>query len=464
MNNRSARASTPTTEVLVDAPPSVSDEPAKVTFRDHPIEALMRPFAEVRAGEGPTALLLLANVFLLLTTYYLLKVAREPLILTGGGAEVKSFAAAGQAGLLVVVAWVYGAIARRVGRIQLIATVSVFFALNLVVFWLLGTLGVRLGVPFYLWVGVFNLTVIAQFWAFAADVYTPEQGKRLFPIIGIGSSVGAVLGAWIAGRLLVLGPYVLMLVAAVLLLACLGITWTVHRREVQRATRAVAKTEEEPLGAESGFALVRRERYLLALGALAFVLNWVNSNGEYILDRTLMAEAQQQAAHAGVGLTQFVGAFKAEYFQWVNALGVLCQLFLVSRVIKYVGLRGALFVTPVVSLAVYVTLAFAPVLGVIRIGKVAENSLDYSLQSTASQGLWLVATRQEKYKAKQVIDTFLVRAGDVMSAVLVGIGTLAGLSTVQFVAGNAILAIVWIGVLVVVAREYGHRSAARQQS
>src|SRR5262249_9562020 len=145
---------------------------------------------------------------------YLLKTAREPLILLHGGAEVKSYAAAGQSVLLVVVARAYSAIARRAGRLRLLAIIYLFFASNLVVFAALARAGVSIGVPFYLWVGVFNLTAIAQFWSFAADVYTPEQGKRLFAILGIGGSVGAVAGGRFAKQLVALGPAGLMLGAA----------------------------------------------------------------------------------------------------------------------------------------------------------------------------------------------------------------------------------------------------------
>src|SRR5205085_76703 len=119
----------------------------------------------------------------------------------------KTYASAGQSVLLIFVTWAYGVLAQRVSRIKLIATVTLFFASNLGIFFLLGQRGVPLGVPFYIWVGIFNVMVIAQFWAFAADLYTQDQGKRLFPILGIGSSVGAVFGAAMAKKLIKLGPY-----------------------------------------------------------------------------------------------------------------------------------------------------------------------------------------------------------------------------------------------------------------
>ena len=440
-------------------PPPQAGRPA---FRDHPLEYVLRLFAEVRPGEAVTALWLTANVFLLLTAYYLLKVAREPLILAvDGGAEIKSYAAAGQSILLILVAIAYGEIAARVDRMRLIALVTLFFAANLLVFFVLGSRDVPLGVPFYLWVGIFNMTVVAQFWSFAADLYAPDQGKRLFPILGIGSSVGAVAGAWFAKRLLAVGPYKMMLVSAGLLLVCLLITWYVNRRE-QRSPRERVRVKEEPLGTTGGFTLLVRDRYLLCIAALMFVVNWINTTGEYVLDRTLVAGAADEAARAGVSTLRFVGAFKAEYFQWVNIVSVVMQLFVVSRIIKYLGVRRALFIMPMVSLAGYSVLAIVPQLSLIFAAKVAENSLDYSLQNTARHALWLLPTREAKYKVKQIVDTFLVRAGDVMSAVVVWIGVRVGFGTVHFLIGNIALIGLWIVVLVALGREHRRRNTEEE--
>lgn len=438
------------------SPPPQAGRPA---FRDHPVEYVLGLFAEVHSGEAVTALWLAANVFLLLTAYYLLKVAREPLILAvEGGAEIKSYAAAGQSVLLVFVAIAYGEIAARVDRMKLIALVTLFFACNLLVFFVLGSRDVPLGVPFYLWVGIFNMTVVAQFWSFAADLYSPEQGKRLFPILGIGSSVGAVSGAWFAKRLIALGPYKMMLVSAGLLLGCLLMTWHVNRREQRAAEKSTRVKEEEPLGTTGGFTLLVRDRYLLAIAALMFIVNWINSTGEYVLDRTLVAGAAGEAARAGVSTLRFVGAFKAEYFQYVNVISVVLQLFAVSRIIKYLGVRRALFVMPIVSLAGYSVLAIVPQLSLIFAAKVAENSLDYSLQNTARHALWLLPSREAKYKVKQIVDTFLVRAGDVMAACVVWIGVRVGFRTVHFIVANIVLIGVWICVLVFLGREHLRRS------
>ena len=440
----------------------------KPSFRECPLEYVLGFFAEVHEGEAATALWLTLNVFLLLTAYYLVKVAREPLILTGAGAEVKTYASAGQSILLIFVSMAYGAIAARADRMKLVAAVTLFFASNLLLFFGLGLAGLPLGVPFYLWVGIFGDTIIAQFWSFAADVYSPAQGKRLFPIIGVGSAVGAVAGAWEAKRLLVLGPYGLMLVAAGLLVVCLALTWLVNRRERDGArpppdAGEKAREEEIPLGKTGGFALLLRDRYLLAIGALMFILNWVNTTGEYVLDRTLVATVADEAARAGMTPMRFVGNFKAEYFQWVNIIGVVMQMFVVSRVVKYLGVRRALFIMPAVSLLGYSALAVAPILSFIFAAKVAENSLDYSLQNTCRHALWLITSREAKYKVKQIVDTFVKRAGDVMSAVLVWVGVQLGFQTVHFVIANIVLVAAWFGVLVVLSREHRERSLAGER-
>ncbi|MET0591964.1 MAG: translocase [Polyangiaceae bacterium] len=441
-------------------PPPRADRPA---FREHPLEYVLGLFADVHSGEAITALWLTANVFLLLTAYYLLKVAREPLILAvAGGAEIKSYAAAGQSVLLIFVAAAYGELAARVDRMKLIALVTSFFAANLLIFAALGSRGVPLGVPFYLWVGIFNMTVVAQFWSFAADLYTPEQGKRLFPILGIGSSVGAVAGSWFAKRLLVLGPFQMMLVSACFLMVCLLITWAVNRREPKNP-RAPKELEEVPVGKSNGFKLLLGDRYLLAIAALMFIINWVNTTGEYVLDRTLVAEAADEAAHAGISASRFVGMFKAEYFQWVNVVSVVLQLFVVSRVIKYLGVRRALFIMPAVSLMGYSALAIVPQLSLIFAAKVAENSLDYSLQNTARHALWLLPSREAKYKVKQIVDTFIVRAGDVMSAIVVWIGVRVGFRTVHFLVANLVLIVVWMFVLTILGREHRRRSAEEEE-
>ena len=306
----------------------------------------LRPFAKVEPAEAVTAALLTLTVFLLLTAYYLLKTAREPLILLHGGAEVKQYAAAGQALLLVVVVNAYSALARRVGRQRLIATVYLFFASNLVVFAVLARANVVIGVPFFLWVGVFNMTAVSQFWSLAADVYTPEQGKRLFAILGIGSSVGAVAGARVA-----------KIARTARARVADGRRGRASRRvrgavRLGRSTRGLAGTKGRggaPRGAPRPRARGARPgattKYLLLIAGLTLLLNWVRSNGDYLLDRTLLAALADAKGH-GADPSIFVTSFKAQYFEWVNITGLVLQLFVVSRVMSRFGVRNALLVLP----------------------------------------------------------------------------------------------------------------------
>jgi AAA family ATP:ADP antiporter len=144
---------------------------------------------------------------------------------------------------------------------------------------------------------------------------------------------------------------------------------------------------------------------------------------------------------------------------------MLLQLFVVSRVVKYLGVPVALCIVPLVALGSYATAAFIPSLAIMRWVKTAENSVDYSLMNTIRQMLFLPTTREEKYKAKQVIDSFVVRAGDVLAAVTVYLGTtFFALSVSQFAWINAALVVVWLILAVLTGREFQRQTAARQIS
>jgi AAA family ATP:ADP antiporter len=422
----------------------------------------LRPFAKVEPGEAITAALLMLTVFLLLTAYYLLKTAREPLILLHGGAEVKQYAAAGQALLLVVVVRAYSALAARVGRQRLIATVYLFFVSNLVVFAILARANVVIGVPFFLWVGIFNMTAVSQFWSLAADVYTPEQGKRLFAILGIGSSVGAVAGARVAKSLAALGPAGLMGGAALILVVCVGLFAWIGRRVGSPGRRADESHHDEPLVHDHVAKILARDRYLLLIAGLTLLLNWVRSNGDYLLDRTLLA-ALADAKASGVDPSTFVTSFKANYFEWVNITGVVLQLFVVSRVMSRLGVRNALLALPAVAFLEYGTFLVLPVLSVFVVAKVGESSLEYSLQNTARQALFLVSSRVEKYVGKTVVDTVVVRAGDALTALVVWAGSRAALSTQAFATLNLVLITVWIVLVFAIGRENARRSGEGEE-
>ena len=431
------------------------------------LEKALCVFTEVEAGEGRQVLVLTANIYLILTAYYIIKPVREALILAGGGAEVKAYASAGQALLLLLVAVpAYGWLASRMPRRRLINTVNLFFVANLALFYALAQLKVNLGLVFFLWVGIFNLMVPALFWSFANDIYTIAQGKRLFVIVAFGASLGAITGSGITGLLIEpLGIYQLLLVSAGLLLIALFLTNVIEGRSQGPATSKAQASAEESFGTENAFAMVIRHRYLLLIALLMLLLNWVNTTGEYILGRTVedfaAAAAVKAAAGAPAGFdaevfeAEYIGKFYAAFFTGVNILGVLIQLLLVSRILKYVGVRIAVIILPIIAMGGYLLLVFVPVLSVLRWTKTVENATDYSLQNTVRQALFLPTTREQKYKAKQAIDTFFVRAGDVLSAVLVYVGTTAfSWSTKGFAMANVVLIVFWLAVAVAIGRRY----------
>ena len=425
-----------------------------------PLERLLSPLGEVHGGEGVTVLTMAAAMCSLLAAYYLLKSAREPLILTQGGAAVKTYSSAGQAFLLALLVPLYSTIASKVKRIQLVAGLALFFLFNLVIFIVLGMGGAKEGVAFFIWVGIFDVFVISQFWAFANDLYSEAQGKRLFPIIGFGASLGAFLGAEAAEPLAVRhGPYVLMMAGGLLLTASVALLHAVYRRERPESRPGGAKK----LASGDGFALVMRDRYLLLIAALIVVLNIVNSSGEFILGQMVTQNAQ--AAFPDTGAQEkFIGGFYAQYYAYFNLLSLLLQTFFVSRVFKHVGVAGALFLLPGIALGGYILFLISPILGIARWLKIAENSVDYSVQNTTNQALFLVTSPEVKYKAKAAIDTFFMRLGDVLQAGVVFFGLKLGMGARQFAVMNLVLIVVWLAVAFTLAGEYRRRAAVQAWS
>jgi AAA family ATP:ADP antiporter len=409
-------------------------------------------FTDVRAGEGTTAVLMLLNIFLLLICYSVIKTVREPLILLGGGAEVRSYAAAGQALLLMAFVPAYGWFSSRVNRAKLLVGVTLFFIVCIELFAV--AVAARLpyvGVAFFVWVGIFNMSLVAQFWSFASDIYTKDAGDRLFPIIMIGMTAGAPLGSFTAGHLFRMGvsPQVILQVSAALLATSVLVYVLIDGREAHRGA-----APDSTLAAGGGFALVLNNGYLRLVALLVVLLNIVNTTGEYLVARLLTAHVKELAmADPTFDKQAFIGAFSGDYQFWVNVTALVLQAFVASRLVKRSGLRGALLALPFVALGGYAIIAAGVGFSIVRWIKTAENATDYSIMNTARQLLWLPTTREEKYKAKQAIDTFFVRSGDVLSAAVVFLGTsVLHLTVNQFAAGNIALTLAWVGVAVLILK------------
>jgi AAA family ATP:ADP antiporter len=423
--------------------------PEKAPANKSLLERALSVVTEVRAGEGATAVLLAINVFLLLSAYYTIRPLRSAFLLPveiplpGGrvmaGPEIQSYTGAILAALFLVIVPIYSAFASRVDRMRLINSVTLFFVVTLFAFFIVAGTGASptvMAVTFFLWMGVFNLMVIAQFWSFANDLYTPEQGKRLFAVVGFGASVGAIAGALITTTLINrLGVLPMMPLASVELLIALGLTNVIHQRERRKPKAVVAKTDEAKISGSGGFKLVLSQQYLLLIGLLTLAVQLVNTNGNYILNETLATMARQTIA-SGSNRTegQIIGSFMANLDFWQNVLSMAIQFFLVSRIFKYMGIGGALFVMPILSLTSYGVFAFAPVLAFIRLTKIAENATDY--------------------KALQAVETFFWRAGDMLSGVMtfVLIQWLA-LSVRNFALVNLAIVVVWLVLAARLAKE-----------
>lgn len=425
-------------------------------------ERLLSLFSKVNAGEGGTVLLLFLNAFIMMLLYYIMKPVREGLIISGFGAVIKSYSSAAQALLFIVVVPLYGAFAARVNRVKLLSGMTVFFIVNLVLFVLALGAGKNIGVVFYIWLGIFNFMLISQFWAFANDVYSEEQGKRLFPIIGIGTTSGALAGAWLTATAFehMKDTSLLVLAAALLAPFILLIAW-INKRQARGAVEESQKAET-PLGKGGGFKLVMRNRYLLLIAFHVLLLNLVNTMGEIILSRFFQDLANEAVAVGTITASEtsaFIRTLSAEVYGWVNLAGFLIQALLVGRFIKYFGVRGTLFIGPVVSFVTYGTLALQPVFNVIRNMKIAENSNDYSTNNTVRQALFLNTSREVKYKAKAAIDTFFARTGDALQALFIFVGTKLSFAIPALAVVNVAIVVIWLLVCSGIVKEHKKLSA-----
>ena len=472
--------------------PSPAGTPPQSEIHYHLGYRFLRLFADIRHGEAGKALLLALNVFLLLLAYYILKPLREALLLVDkDSAVIKSCLSGAQAVLFVFVIKAFSRLASKVPRHLLITWTTSFFISNLVIFYFLnlGGMAVKpMGIMFFIWIGIFNYFVIAQFWGFANDLYSDEIGKRSFPLVALGAALGGFVATLPVMRRLrdLLGgrwEYKLMLIAGAILLLCIGLARHIHRREVRKARADLekglvgaaekAKVQELPLKAGGGFRLIFKSRYLLLIALMIGLYNFVNATGEFIITQVTVNQSlasqtpkpaaavpQQPAATPKTDSKIIHNAFMNYQFLG-NLIALVLQLFLVSRIFKWVGVGGALLFLPLIALGGYALISVGAVLVLVRWVKAFENGTDYSLQNTTKAALFLVTKREEKYKAKAAIDTFFVRGGDTLSALAVIVGTqLLGLRIERFALLNVVVVIVMIVLCFRIIKSYKTRKAA----
>jgi AAA family ATP:ADP antiporter len=435
----------------------------------------LKVFSDVRSGEAITVFLLTLNIFLLLLAYYLLKPIREALVISSEGPLVRSYLAGAQAVLFIFVIKAFSRLASRVPRHLLITWVTLFFMSNLCLFGFLHLQGMSsgtMGIIFFIWVGIFNIMVVAQFWGFANDIYTEEAGKRLFPLVAFGQTAGALFGSSIAHAIIrPLGPhfaYIMMLMTAGLLGICIPLTIAVHKREIKQIRIRASelgpkileeeKTKEQPLRKGGGFRLIFKSHYLLFYALLILFLNYVNYTGETIFGLTVdkaATKAVQLQATGGLDKTQFIASAYSDYHRIYNLVALLVQLFLVSRIFKWVGVSGALLFLPFIALGGYSLVSLGASLALIKWVKGLENGIDYSLMNTTKGALFLITSREEKYKGKAAAESFFYRSGDALAALMLFIGFNYLSFTVESLARvNVFVTLIWILFCFLVIREY----------
>jgi len=281
--------------------------------------------------------------------------------------------------------------------------------------------------------------------------------------------------SWLSGSV---GLYNLMSVSAGILAVCIVLAIFIHKKEIMRVAspgvtpspelEKLRKAQEQPLRRGGGFRLVFKSRYLLLVSLVIGVYNFINANGEYMIARVISNLADKAIAGGGalaISKEQLVNNFFADYQFLTGILTILIQLFLVSRIFKWVGIRGALLFLPIIALFGYSLITFGATLALLKWVKSTENGTDYSLMNTTKGALFLVTSREEKYKAKAAIDTFFVRGGDTLSALIIFIGTTYLAANVEgYAVLNVVTGVLWIILTLLVIKEYGRQKARSEFS
>ncbi|MBI2895587.1 MAG: MFS transporter [Deltaproteobacteria bacterium] len=378
------------------------------------VSRLLAPIVDVRPGELAALFVSMAWIFCALTAYYIIKPIRSIVLQEQIGVDNKPIALLATTAFVAVFATAYGAVVPRVARKKLIVWTFVVFIGCLCAFAsFLGSGGATAGYVFYVWVSTFNLMVVSQFWALAADVWTKEEGKRLFGFIGVGGVTGGIFGTQVVSRFAEgLTTAQMLVIAAGLLAVCLGLALFVlsfgeRKAEAEPPRREAKDAGPDASGTSNVVSMVLGSPYLRLIALMMLILNIVNTNNEWILDKVVEGEGFSKAA-----LKRFYG----DYFFFQNVITFLIQLFVTGRVQRRYGARGALVFEPVIGLVGALSFLASPVLAVIRWHKTFENASDYSIQSNTRELLYLPVSKVEKYGAKNFNDTFVVRGGDALAA------------------------------------------------
>jgi ATP:ADP antiporter, AAA family len=368
---------------------------------------ILKKIVALREGEARALLWSFAYFFCLLSGYYVLRPLRDEMGIAGGVRNLPWLFTATFVSMLVAVP-VFGALVAKVPRRTFIPLVYHFFVVNLVIFWALLAQGVAredVARVFFVWVSVFNLFAVSVFWSFMADVFTSEQGKRLFGFIAAGGSAGALVGPLVTVSLVQwIGPTNLLVVAAVLLEFAV-----LCAQRLEFASRVDSANAQAPRiggGWLAGIALIVRSPYLAGLALWLFGLS---------LAGTFLYFAQAQIVSAASTDPAVRTRIFASIDLTVGLLTIVVQFLATGRLLARFGIgRGAAFL-PLVFAAGFVVLATSPVLAVVVAFQAIQRTANFAIANPSFQLFFTVLDREEKYKAKNVIDLLVYRGADASS-------------------------------------------------
>ena len=394
--------------------------------------ALLQKAVDVRPNEVRALGLGFAFHFLILTGYYILRPIRDSIAASNRLETLPwMFTATLVAMLLANV--LFAAVVARMPRRKFIPLAYGFFIFNLGLFFVLMRSSpaegqVWIGRGLYVWVSVFNLFNTAIFWAFMTDLFTVEQGKRLYGFIAVGGSLGAIAGAYITKHYVgQIGPANLLAISAVMFAVAGSLvrffpTGFADRHEPEEA-------KEAPIGGSvwSGLTHIAHSPYLLALAG-SMLLYTITSTWAYFQQSDLARESLKSGADRTI--------FLANLEIWVNSITVLIQIFLTGRLLKWFGVGITLVAMPFLSMFGFAAMGIAPSLALLAIFQVTRRAAAYALLRPSREILFTVLRREDKYKVKSVTDTLGYRVGDQIGAWSYG-GLHAmglGLSSISFIA------------------------------
>lgn len=370
-----------------------------------PLRSWLSRIAPATPEERAAALWSFAYFFTLLAGYYVLRPLRDQMGIAGGVKNLPWLFTATFLTLLVAQP-LYGALVARCVRSRFIAIVYHFFVANIALFWLLLTLDIAPAITarvFFVWVSVFNLFAVAVFWSFMADLFNAEQGKRLFGFIGAGGTAGALLGPAITiGLSIPIGPVNLLIVAALFIEAAI---FCVHRLDRLHVAGPAEPAQPQPVGGSAFAALTEliRSPYLLGIALWVSLLSF-GATMTYFMQAHIVA-ASVQGAGAQTRIFASIDLV-------VGILTLITQVFATGRLIRRFGTGLAAAALPAVYVIGFAALAVWPVVAIVIAVQIAQRWMNFAIANPARHVLFTVVPREEKYKAKNLIDVVVYRGSD----------------------------------------------------